>query len=159
MRMPSLKTLESKLTLTREQARLIRKLGKATDDAETLRALIEAKCPATHDYARRCYNDPFASHMWRVTMALHAIDGVLGTCGVEAIGEGDSRNGYAPPYEYCNTGDSYAATLIYKRATNHVFVGGIHRGAGALAARVESAGTDPQPRGCGRVRASISARR
>ncbi len=31
---------------------------------------------------------------------------------------------YAPPYEYCNAGDPYSATLIYKRATDTLLIAG-----------------------------------
>lgn len=122
MRCPTVPTLmENFRDLTEEDARKIRKLAKLTDDAEGLREYIAAHCEATHAYARQCYSDPFDSYMWRVTMALHAIDKVLGTHGVEALGSSDTRNG--PPYEYCNTGDAYAATLIYNRDRDTLFVG------------------------------------
>lgn len=120
---PTLKTLETALELPRPDARLIKRLGKACDDPDALRAVIEKHCPETDAYARTCYSDPYRSYMWRVTLALHAIDRIVGTCGVEAIGEGSHADGYAPPYEYLNTGDSYAATLVYKRETDRLFVG------------------------------------
>ncbi len=124
MRAPTVKRLLAAFPdLERASARLIRKLAKATDDRDALAALIEKHCPATHAYARSCFNDPFASRMWRVTMALHAIDTLLGTHGVESLGEGSSSEGFAPPFEYCNAGDSYAATLVYKRASDRLFVG------------------------------------
>lgn len=123
MRAPSIDTLcRSFRDLSRADARLIRKLAHATADSAELQALIEQACPATHAYARSCYNDPYASRMWRVTMALHAINGVLGTYGVEPLGDGRHCEGYAPPYEYCNAGDTYATTLVYKRATDTLFV-------------------------------------
>lgn len=123
MRTPSVKRLVATFDLTREQAQLIKRIGEACKSADKLAALIEAECPATHDYARSCFSDPYHSRMWRRTMALHAIDCILGTHGVEAIGEGEYSEGYAAPYEYCNAGDSYAATLIYKRATDNLYVG------------------------------------
>lgn len=39
-----------------------------------------------------------------------ACDALLGTHGIESIGEVDSHKG--PPIEYLNTGDTYAATLV-----------------------------------------------
>jgi len=125
MKAPTLENLLSSFRdLTREQARLIRKLAHSVDDREALAALIEASCPETHAYARSCYSDPYDSGMWRRTMALHAIDRILGTCGVEALGPTDDhRVGYAPPFEYCNAGDTYATTLIYKRDSDRLFVG------------------------------------
>jgi len=107
--------------LTPAGARLIRALAHATDDAQALARLIEKRCPETHAYARSCYSDPYDSSGWRRTMALHAIDRVLGTCGVEALGRGDMRNGAA--FEYCNTGDPYSVTLIYHRAPDALRIG------------------------------------
>lgn len=107
--------------LTKDNATKIRKLAKLTDDEDGLREYIEKNCPETHSYARSCHNDPFDSHMWRVTMALHAIDKALGTHGVEPLGPVHMRNG--PPYEFCNTGDTYATTLIYKRDSDNLFIG------------------------------------
>lgn len=115
MRCPMISTLLKQFpALTREDANKIRKLAKLADDREGLADYIETHCPATHQYARSCFSDPYDSYRWRVVMALHAIDRALGTYGVEPIGE---------RYEYCNTGDSYAATLIYKRDTDNLFVG------------------------------------
>lgn len=122
MRTPGLKALET-LGLTREQARLVKRLAKAVDSEADLRVLIDASCPQTAAYARQCYNDPYYTGMWRRTLVLHAIDCMLGTHGVEALGEGERSDGYAPPYEYLNAGDAYATTLIYKRDTDRVFVG------------------------------------
>jgi hypothetical protein len=122
MRAPSTNALVATFRdLDRKGANLIRALAHATDDREALATLIEKRCPKTHEYARRCYNDPYNSHMWRVTMALHAIDIVLGTYGVEPLGTVYARTG--PPYEYCNTGDTYATTLIYTRATDTLRIG------------------------------------
>lgn len=121
MRCPTIPTLMKHFPLTRAEAAKIRKLAKLADDGDKLAEFIEAECPETQAYVRQCYNDPFDSHTWRVTMALHAIDRVLGTLGVEPLGEVNVRNG--PPYEFCNTGDTYATTLIYKRDTDTLFIG------------------------------------
>jgi hypothetical protein len=109
--------------LTPEQADLIRKLAHATDDVRTgsLRGIIAEQCPETHTYAMQCYHDPFNSYMWRVTMALHAIDRILGTHGVEPLGPVDMHSG--PPAEYCNVGDPYTATLIYVRDADELRIG------------------------------------
>lgn len=116
---PELRRLES-LGLTRDQARLIKRIGRSTHDRSELERLIERHCDSTHRYARSCHSDPYATLMWRTTLALHAIDTILGTHGVEPLG-GNSYE--APPYEYCNTGDPYSATLIYKRSSDRLFVG------------------------------------
>lgn len=123
MRCPSATRLvEAFRDLDRKQADLIRRIAHATDDRHALASLIERECPDTHAYARWCYNDPFDSQIWRVTMAMHAIDRVLGTHGVEGLGPPRSGD-YAPPFEYCNAGDTYAATLIYTRATDTLRIG------------------------------------
>lgn len=117
MRCPSTDRLVATFRdLDRKGANLIRRLAHAVDDRARLESIIARECPDTHAYARRCYSDPFDSHMWRVTMALHAIDRVLGTHGVESLGPVSMREG--PPYEYCNAGDTYATTLVYTRATD-----------------------------------------
>lgn len=124
MRSPSIKALVDTFRITEDEAKLVKQLCSLADDRDALEALIAEKCPATDAYARSCYNSPWTSGMWRRTMILHAIDKIVDTCGVEPLGPmNDHRVGYAPPYEYLNTGDSYAATLIYKRATDNLFIG------------------------------------
>jgi hypothetical protein len=124
MRAPSLKRLLATFPqLDRNSASLIRELAHETDSAERLSKLIAMRCPDTDRYARSCSSDPFDSPMWRVTMALHAIDRVLGTHGVEPLGVTDPSDGYAPPFEYCNAGDSYATTLIYNRRIDALMIG------------------------------------
>lgn len=125
MQVPSTNALQTQLGLTRDQASLIRALGHAAGehDGERLRELVEKHVPATEKYVRSMYSDPYHSSMWRVTVALHAMDQIMGTHGVEALGPPDDRDGYAPPYEYLNTGDTYAATLIYKRASDALRIG------------------------------------
>lgn len=109
--------------LDRKRANLIRRIAHACDDRDRLATLIERECPDTHAYARRCYHDPYASHMWRVTMALHAIDRVLGTYGVEPLRRTDDSPMGAPSHEYLNAGDTYAATLIYHRDADALRIG------------------------------------
>lgn len=43
--------------------------------------------------------------------AMDAIDGFLGTHGVEYIPQG--HNSKSPAITYCNTGDSYGVTVLY----------------------------------------------
>jgi hypothetical protein len=68
--------------------------------------------PLTVDAAmrleRQCFNPPSQHYL-----AMTALDALLGTHGVEYIGEVDMRDG--PPVEYLNTGDTYAPTLIWYR--------------------------------------------
>lgn len=122
MRCPSTPNLMSRLNLTPEQAKLVRALARATDDGEVLSTLVEGSYPKTASYVRSMYSDPYHSHMWRVTVALHAMDEVVGTSGVEALGPGDSDSMRPPPYEYLNTGDTYAATLVYRRKTDSLSI-------------------------------------
>lgn len=121
MKAPSIKALCETFKLERKQARLIRELAHAVDNREELEGIIEVNCPETWAYSRQCHGDPFAGFMWRRTMALHAIDHILGTCGVEPLGPVDMRAG--PPFEYCNAGDPYVATLIYSRAADALRIG------------------------------------
>jgi hypothetical protein len=68
--------------------------------------------PLTVDAAvqleRQCYNPP-----GRHYLTMTALDSLLGTCGVEYLGDVDMRDG--PPVEYLNTGDTYAPTLVWHR--------------------------------------------
>lgn len=123
MRSPSIKALRGAFKLDLGQARLIKQIASAADDPKDLEWTINAHCPATADYVRSMYSDPYHSRIWRVTVALHAINAILGTHGVEGLGPADESDGYAPPFEYLNTGDTYATTLIYKRATDNLYLG------------------------------------
>lgn len=122
MRTPAIKTLVATFALTRAQASLIKRLAGARDDRDTLETILRSECPDTWRYVQSCYNDPLASRMWRTTMVLHAIDRIVGTHGVESLGSGEHPS-YAPPFEYLNAGDTYATTLIYKRASDNLYVG------------------------------------
>lgn len=123
MRCPSTDRLVATFRdLDRKGANLIRRIAHACDDREALASLIERECPDTHAYARSCYNDPYASQIWRVTTALHAIDRILGTHGVEGLGPQRSGD-YAPAFEYLNAGDTYATTLVYTRDTDTLRIG------------------------------------
>jgi hypothetical protein len=121
---PSTKTLEKSLNITAEQARLIRKFAKAADDRDALQDLVESNVvPHTAQYVNSLHSSPYNSYMWRVTVALHAMDNILETHGVEGMWPANDRECYAPPYEYLNTGDTYDLTLIYKRETDRLFLG------------------------------------
>lgn len=122
MRAPSVSALTDALSISAEQAKLIRKLAKYVDEPEKLSELIEKECPKTVEYVHRMHSDPWGSHMWRVTVALHAMDNVLDTYGVEGLGP-TSGPSYAPPYEYLNAGDTYNTTLIYRRKTDTLSIG------------------------------------
>jgi hypothetical protein len=66
--------------------------------------------PAAQCRDSECYNPP-SNH----DLLMNTLDDLLGTCGVEYLGEVDMRCG--PPVEYLNVGDSYAATLTWSRDT------------------------------------------
>lgn len=134
MRVPSLdRLLKAFPSLDEQQAKLIRALGHAVDEGEPdhtyglrandkLEKLVDEHVPGTSKYVRSMHSDPYRMHMWRVTVALHAMNEVMGTYGVEALGP-DVHGYNAPPYEYLNTGDTYATTLIYRRRDNSLNIG------------------------------------
>ena len=103
--------------MTVDEVRLIRQLCAAADDEERLEALVRARCPETWSYVESCASWPLDSR----TVVLHAVDVILGTDGVEHLGEVDMRDG--PPVEYCNAGDPYAVTLVYYRDADALRVG------------------------------------
>jgi hypothetical protein len=121
MRAPSVKTLTADFRLSPDEAKLIRKIAAAADDGEELKKVVDARVPATSSYVRSLYSDPYRSRLWRTTVALHAMNEVMGTHGVESLGPPRSGD-YAPPYEYLNTGDSYGATLVYDRNGDRLFI-------------------------------------
>jgi hypothetical protein len=125
MRAPPASKLEKAFRLTRKEANLVRRFAKAVDDRDKLEALVDSGVvPSTEAYVRQMYNSPYNSFMWRVTVALHAIDNIVDGYGVEGLGpSGSASEGYAPPYEYINFGDPYVTTLIYKRDTDTLFIG------------------------------------
>jgi hypothetical protein len=122
MKAPSAKALLSAFRLSAEDAKLIRALAAAAADGEKLKALVDKRVPGTEIYVRSLHSDPYYSRLWRNTVALHAMDKIMGTHGVEGLGP-QRRGDYAPAYEYLNTGDTYAATLIYDRDRDRLFVG------------------------------------
>lgn len=122
IRAPNLKDLiETFHDLNDESISLIVQLCLFADDPKQLSFLIEEKCPGTWGYARACYGNPFNSAMWRRTLILDALDDILGTHGVEPIGDIPLNDG--PPYEYLNAGDPYVPTLIYCRDLDSLEVG------------------------------------
>ncbi len=122
MKAPSVKRLVETFKLSSADARKVRALAHLADDAEKLEAFVSGNCPATDVYARSCHTSPWDSYMWRVAMALHAIDAILNGYGVEGLGPPGGRS-YAPPFEYVNFGDAYATTLIYCRAVDELRIG------------------------------------
>lgn len=102
----------------------IRKLCANADQPDDLEALINQEHPKTEQYARSLCHSPWGSRMWRRTLILHAVDKVIGTFGVEALGPEDSDDPRSvPPYEVLNAGDVYSTTLIYNTSADRLFVG------------------------------------
>lgn len=102
------------MALTR--ARLIEALQITEAQADQVLGLIRGtvdpfSVPAVDEWRRQCYHEPDPK---RADTIMRAVDAVLGTYGTEAI-----RGQYVDRYnqdivaEYCNTGDSYAATILY----------------------------------------------
>ena len=110
VRAPSIKTLTRDLRITREEAKTVRGLIKGDIDPEDIEA--------TDRWIRQCYNRP-----WESSLIMHAIDATIGTCGVECIGDEDKEAHESADFDYCNAGDTYAATIIRDNNTGRYFVG------------------------------------
>jgi len=128
MKTPALKKLMETFGIDRETAALIKKVGKAhTEGREALQKLVEEhpKLEETAKYARSCYNSPWTHSGWRTTMALHAINALVGAYGVEALRPDSDSSTSWPPFEYLNMGDTYATTLVYSRrnGADNLFIG------------------------------------
>ena len=94
MNLPSIKTLDRAFP---GKGRELRKLLESP-------AAVRAH-PAAVRRDRECYNPP-ALHDLR----LHALNDVAECYGVEYVAPGN--NARSPGFEYLNTGDTYAATII-----------------------------------------------
>ena len=97
--------------------RLIEAFG--VDKGTTVYALLKGTTdykvhPAVVKWAEQCYHDPRDSSNAKAECLMVAIDAELETYGVEAI-----RGRYVDRYHqdvqatYCNTGDTYATTILY----------------------------------------------
>ena len=124
MRAPSVQALTTTFRdLTPNAAKMIRALAKAVDEpGDRLEKLVDEYLPATAKYVRGMYSSPYYSRIWRVTVALHGMNEIMGTHGVEALGPGRSGD-YAPPYEYLNMGDPFVSTLIFNRSAHALRIG------------------------------------
>lgn len=113
--LPSVKTLK---TITPDRARELRRVleMRKRSEIELLLGVTgdtdETKYPATRQWYLSCYNP-----MDITTAKMSIADEILGTSGVEYIAEG--HNAKSPAVEYCNTGDIYAATLMYVHGTGY----------------------------------------
>ena len=124
MRCPSPRRLQAAFPhLTVEDVRLIRRLAAASNDGDLLEQVIEKYGPApTREYVRRMCSNPYNSATWRITVVLYAMNTIIGTYGIEALGP--NVGGPRPPlYEFLNAGDAYTTTLIYTRGTDTLRIG------------------------------------
>lgn len=88
-------------------------LNISAETAETVRGLIRGEIrtldaerfPRSNAYFNSCYNRPS-----RLDRIMECLNEVLGTYGVESIGEVQM---YGPPAEYLNAGDTYAETVVF----------------------------------------------
>jgi hypothetical protein len=95
-------------------SRTLRSLERITDKetADKIRGMIDGDTDPrdvserADAHARACYHDP-----GRDVLILYAADELLGTYGVEGWPTNGGRDGVS----YCNTGDTYAATLFLVR--------------------------------------------
>lgn len=98
MTYPSVKRLQACLHIDAEIARKVRALMKGEMDP--------CDVPQCAQWVRQCHHEPPVREK-----IMCAIDGLLDTHGVEALG--DSGTYRYPQFSYCNTGDSYACTVVY----------------------------------------------
>lgn len=101
---PSVKTLTALFTREGDEAR---------PKAIKLRRLLDGRTdpedyPRVAAWVARCYHKPS-----RTELVLAAADELLETHGVEAV---FSPNGYGvnPALSYCNAGDTYSLTLLFR---------------------------------------------
>lgn len=101
MRLPSIKRLEEGLNICRDQAKQVRRILECRN--------VEAVCALSEraaSHARDCFGRSPLQYV-----KLLACDAILETHGVEFIAKGHNKR--SPSIEYCNTGDTYAATLMW----------------------------------------------
>ena len=95
MNLPSIKTLD----------RAFPGKGKILRTLLTSSAAVRAH-PAAQALEAQCYNPPGLAYL-RMT----ALDAAAGTYGIEAVWREGESDG-APAFEYLNTGDTYAPTIV-----------------------------------------------
>lgn len=76
-----------------------------------------ASIPKTLDWIQRCYHVPAAYEQ-----CLAALDELCGTFGVEYLSSPKDSMYHLSGYSYLNTGESYAATLVYSHVSQRFSV-------------------------------------
>jgi len=112
MRYPSIKTLVSRLGVTKETAEQLRALMR--------NEVADNELPAeTKTWLYSCHNRPDDDEL-----AMSAIDAVLGNYGVEALRAKKWVSAYYGDvaYTYSNTGDTYAATIVHNSTSGQYSV-------------------------------------
>lgn len=96
----SLEKLQEIKDVTEDDAKLIRRVWKATKDTD-----FETLYPQVKAYLDSCHTRPYTIQIKR-----WIVDSILNTCGVEFLGM-DRRSGDG--VNYCNAGDTYATTILF----------------------------------------------
>lgn len=94
-----------------ENLRLIRTVWHTVDRAG-VRLLADAHAPNTREWVRSCFHEPHSEEVQR-----RIVDELLDTYGVEYLGT-HKRSGES--VYYCNSGDTYAATLIFHGSNMYI---------------------------------------
>jgi len=90
------------------------------DNYDGFISIIESSFPDTKAYISKCYNDPVYEYRSRLSVLIMAADEMLKTFGTETLDDADDADW--PRYEYCNTGDTYALTIMLDRDDNRLFI-------------------------------------
>lgn len=98
--MLTIKSLQQSLGIGRTQAETVFKL--------TQRKVSPFSVAETAAWADKCYSAP---RQFDPETIMHAINATIGAYGTEAIFDADGS--VQPVAEYCNTGDTYNATILY----------------------------------------------
>ncbi len=137
MKTPSVKSMTDAFRdLTPAQAGLIKRIARATpsgpcsapggpDDGARLHDLLYAECPEALRSGGQLENIRWCNVGWLRAYALRAMNIILGTHGVECLTREQESDCFTlgPAYEYLNTGDAYAATLVYHRDSDAIRIG------------------------------------
>ncbi len=74
-----------------------------------------------HDIFGQFYHNPKLEHA-----QLLLLDAIIGTCGIEVLNspENDCQDSWnwTPDFEYLNTGDTYALTIMYSHSEDKYFL-------------------------------------